>query len=252
MANFFEGVENLLKHPIDEIKWMADETKGVLKPLAKGDVSESWDSFKGSFGRHNKMMEDITVPLGGRNKITENPDAAAGAIIGSIFAAPAIGGAMGGSGSSFGGFGTEGAFSKYFQPSSLPKTGLSGQGIGYQSPVAFNKTTALENPSLTNKMLGYWDSLTGPSDEVLGNMADMEADGAVGSGAEALEKAGYKGFDLEEIGKMLQSIKPSGDVSASHQRGSGSFRFDERPYKNQLLTREFDQLYGAPLQNKLY
>lgn len=222
MANFFEGVGNLLKHPIDEAKWMLDETKGVVKPLLKGDISESWDSFKGSFGRHNDMMEDITVPLGGRNKITENPDAAAGAIIGSIFAAPVIGGAMGGSSgasSGFGGFGTEGAFSKYFQP------------IG-------------------NKMGSMWDTIAGPSDDVLGNLADMEAGGAVdanlGMGDDALRKAGA-GKNLQDIGQMLQSIKPVEQQQIQHSGGKagGGFRFDQSQYKHQPSQKEFAQLYGA-------
>lgn len=230
MANFFEGVENLLKHPIDEIKWMADETKGVLKPMLKGDFGESWDSFKGSFGRHNEMMEDITVPLGGRNKLTENPDAVAGTIVGGVLAAPLVGGAMGGASSGassgFGGFGTEGAFSKYFSP-------------------------------MGNKLSGMWDSAMGPSDSVLGNLADMEAGGAVnanlGSGKQALKAAGDKGIDLEQIGQMLQSIKPQADYTVQHSGGKagGGFRFDQGLYKNQLAQREFDQMYGAQPYTKL-
>lgn len=218
MANFFEGVENLLKHPIDEAKWMFDETKGVLKPLLKGDVSESWDSFKGSFGRHNKMMEDITVPLGGRNKLTENPDAVAGTIIGGILAAPAIGGAVGGSsGGGFGGFGTEGAFSKYFQP--------GGGGFSFGE---------------------MWDSIAGPSDEVLGNLADMEADGAVGMGSDALKKAGA-GKNLQSIGQLLQSVKPAPQQQIQHSGGKagGGFRFDPSQYKHQASQKEFSQMYGT-------
>ncbi|MGL5015262.1 MAG: hypothetical protein ACRC6V_13385 [Bacteroidales bacterium] len=228
MANFFKGVENLLKHPIDEIKWMADETKGVLKPLLKGDVSESWDSFKGSFGRHNDMMEDITVPLGGRNKITENPDAAAGAVVGSFLAAPAIAGAMGGSsGSSIGGFGSEGAFSKMFQP-------------------------------MTNKVGSMWDSLTGSgvkdlnslygnvdfddaaNDDLLGLISDVE--GEIASG-----KKGGKELDLEAIGKMLQSIKQQPDykIQSSGGMSGRGFKFDQEPYKHKASQKEFAQLYGS-------
>lgn len=221
MANFFEGIGNLLKHPIDELKWMGEETKGVLKPLLKGDVSESWDSFKGSFGRHNEMMEDITVPLGGRNKLTENPDAAAGAILGSVFAAPVVGGMMGGTSgasSGFGGFGTEGAFSKYFQP---------GGGFG-----------------------NMWDSFAGPSDDVLGNLADMEAGGAVnanlGMGSDALKKAGA-GMDLKAIGDLLQSVKPAQQQQIQHSGGKagGGFRFDQSQYKHQPSQQEFAQMYGS-------
>lgn len=226
MANFFKGVENLLKHPIDEIKWMADETKGVLKPLLKGDVSESWDSFKGSFGRHNDMMEDITVPLGGRNKITENPDAAAGAIIGSIFAAPAIGGMFGGggsgaggaSGSGFGGFGTEGAFGNYFKPSSITKPGLSSEGVGWGGGA--------------NLDFGV------PTDY---------------AGMKDASKAAGKSFDFEGLMKTLSSVKPTerAPISTSGGRSGGGFRMDSKQFENPLLTREYNALYSQPLYTPL-
>lgn len=223
MANFFEGIENLLKHPIDEIKWMADETKGVLKPLLKGDVSESWDSFKGSFGRHNDMMEEITVPLGGRNKITENPDAAAGAILGSVFAAPVVGGMMGGSGGGasggFGGFGTEGAFSNYFKPSSITQPGLSGNGVGWKGGA--------------NLDLGLPTDYAGMKD-----VATAEAGG----------------FDWAGLAKTLQSVKPNNDappINMSRMGGGGGGRYDKSVFENELLTRELNSLYSQPLYNKL-
>lgn len=227
MANWFkevgDGIVGILKHPIDEAEWMLDETKRIGKPLLKGDFSESWDEFKGSFGRHNDMMsENIAKPLLGDNKLSQNPDAVAGAVVGSILAAPLIGGAMGGSSgasSGFGGFGTEGAFSKYFQP------------IG-------------------NKMGSMWDSIAGPSDDVLGNLADMEAGGAVnanlGMGDDALRKAGA-GKNLQDIGQMLQSIKPVEQQQIQHSGGKagGGFRFDPSQYKHQPSQQEFAQLYGS-------
>lgn len=223
MANFFEGIGNLLKHPIDEAKWMFDETKGVVKPLLKGDVSESWDSFKGSFGRHNEMMEDITVPLGGRNKITENPDAAAGAVLGSIFAAPVVGGMFGGggaggaSGSGFGGFGTEGAFTNYFKPGSISKPGLGSEGVGWQGGA--------------NLDLGL------PTD-----YAGMKE----AAGAE-------KGFDFEGLARTLASIKggPEAPAISLGRAGGGGGRYDSKVFENPLLTREYNQLYSQPLYNKL-
>lgn len=90
MANFFEGVGNLLMHPVNEAKWMWDSTKDVLS----GDMD-----LKDIPGSHQEMMNDITVPLGGRNKLTENSDAVAGTIIGGIMAAPAL---MGGASASGG------------------------------------------------------------------------------------------------------------------------------------------------------
>lgn len=224
MANFFEGLVNIAKHPLDEAKWMFDETKGVVKPLLKGDVSESWDSFKGSFGRHNEMMsENIAVPLGGRNKLTENPDAVAGAVLGSIFAAPAIGSAFGGggasgaSGSGFGGFGSEGAFGNYFKPTSISKPGLGSEGVGWQGGA--------------NLDLGLPTDYKG--------MSEM-------AGAE-------KGFDWQALAKTLQSIKPHNDAPpiSMTRTGGGGGRYDKSVFENPLLTRELNSLYSQPLYTKL-
>lgn len=214
MANFFDGVGKALMHPINEIGWMWDSTKGVLS----GDKK-----LKDIPGDHQEMMNEITVPILGDNKISKNSDAVAGAVIGGILAAPVIGGAMGGASGSassgFGGFGTEGAFSKYFNP-------------------------------VSSKVGSWWDSIAGPSDEVLGNLADMEAGGAVnanlGNGMDALKKAGA-GKDMSAIAQMLQSVKPPQQQQISHSggRAGGGFRFDQSQYKNQLAQREFDQMYGA-------
>ena len=211
MANFFEGVGNALKHPIDELKWMADETKGVLKPLLKGDVSESWDSFKGSFGRHNEMMEDITVPIGGRNKLTENPDAVAGTILGGVFAAPAL--------TSFGGFGTEGAFGNYFKPSAITQPGLGSDGVGWKGGAQLD--------------LGLPTDYAGMKD--------------------AAEASGATGFDWDNLARTLQSIKPTNDTPPINmtRSGGGGGRYDKSVFENPLLTRERNALYSEPLYKQL-
>ncbi|MGL5013546.1 MAG: hypothetical protein ACRC6V_04540 [Bacteroidales bacterium] len=229
MANFFEGVGNLLKHPIDEIKWMGEETKGVLKPLLKGDVSESWDSFKGSFGRHNDMMEDITVPLGGRNKLTENPDAAAGAVLGSIFAAP-LAGALGSGGNSMFSLGDA---SKYL----TPKQGVLGSsafdfkggipGAGFQTDVGWK-------PGSTAGM-------------------DLMEDGGKYKPTTEFGGATDEGFDWDSLAQALQSIKGKPEKSIDFS-GSGRKGFNAPPkslYENPLLAREFQQMYSSPLYNKL-
>ncbi|MGL5015443.1 MAG: hypothetical protein ACRC6V_14340, partial [Bacteroidales bacterium] len=203
-------------------------------------ISESWDSLKGSFGRHNEMMsENIAVPLGGRNKLTENPDAVAGAVVGGILAAPLIGGAMGGSGgSSLGGFGTEGAFSKAFQPQVTEVSAWNKLKGGFNNMMDFG-----------NKDLGtlYKDiDFDDPAnDDLLGLISDVEGEIAGSKGAE-------KGLDLQEIGKMLQSIQAEPDYKISHSGGAGGrgFRFDQEPYKNKLAQREFDEMYGARITPK--
>lgn len=217
MANFFDGLWGIAKHPFDEAEFMVKGARDVVKgDRSVGDL----------FGDHQEMMsENITVPLGGRNKLTENSDAVAGAIVGGILAAPAIGGAFGGggggaSGSGFGGFGTEGAFSNYFKPSNISNPGLSADGVGWK-PGA-------------NKLEGS-------------NFIPTDYEGAKAAGM------GKEGFDIEALAKTLQSIKPHNEeVPISMTRtGGGGGRYDKSVFENQLLTRELNSLYNQPLYNKL-
>lgn len=239
MANFFEGIEGLLKHPINEAKWMWDETKNIGKPLLKGDLSESWGAFKDSFGNHQDMMSDtITKPLLGDNKISNNSDAIAGAIIGGMFAAPAIAGAMGGSGGaagstagatgSGGGFGSSGAFSSYFQPggSSFSNIGLGSEGVGW-------------NAGQATAGMNFGSTAYAPA---------TEFGGAASSGATS-------GFDLQKFGKILQSVQQPEEQRAPTGGGMGSggrgFNFDSKLYQNPMLEREYNNLYTSPMYTPL-
>lgn len=211
MANFFKGLVGLAKHPLDEAEFMVKGARDVIKgDRSVGDL----------FGDHQDMMsENITVPLGGRNKLTENSDAVAGAIVGGVLAAPAIGGTFGGGASSsgFGGFGSEGAFTGAFSPKSIIKPGLDSSGVGWQGGAQLD--------------FGI------PTD-----YAGMK-DAGKASG----------GFDYEALGKVLQSIKPSsGAPPVSMTRtGGGSGRYDKSVFENPLLTRERNALYNAPLYTPL-
>ena len=68
MANFFDGLLNVVKHPLDEAKF--------LKNVVTGKTS-----LKDAPGAHQKMMNDITVPILGNNKVAKNSDAIAGTIV---------------------------------------------------------------------------------------------------------------------------------------------------------------------------
>ena len=103
MANFFDGLFEALKQPFDELKFITEKSTGVTKDIFSGDFSKAWKDVKAVPGDHQEMMNDITVPILGDNKLSKNSDAVAGAIIGGIMAAPAIGGAMGGSAGGAGG-----------------------------------------------------------------------------------------------------------------------------------------------------
>lgn len=96
MANFFEGVGNLLMHPINEAKWIWEEgIEDVGKNLIRGNFSEAWDEVKDLPGSHQRMMNNITVPIFGDNKLSKNSDALAGAAVASVFAAPYVASAFG-------------------------------------------------------------------------------------------------------------------------------------------------------------
>ena len=93
MANFFDGLFEALKQPFDEFKFITDKSAGITKDIFSGDFSKAWKDVKAVPGDHQEMMNDITVPILGDNKLSKNSDAVAGAIIGSILAAPAMGAA---------------------------------------------------------------------------------------------------------------------------------------------------------------
>lgn len=224
MANFLKGLVGLAKHPLDEAEFMVKGARDVIKgDRSVGDL----------FGDHQDMMsENITVPLGGRNKLTENSDAVAGAIVGGVLAAPLMAGAGGGAAGSAGGTAGAGA--------SSPFSFSLGNISSYFGPAG-------------DKVGALWDSAMGPGDAALGNLADLEAGGAqaanLGSGSDALASAGG-GFDWEKLSQTLQTIKsPKQEMPTvtSGGRSGGGFRFDSKPYQNELLTREYANLYNQPL-----
>lgn len=64
-----------------------------------------------------------------------------------------------------------------------------------------------------------------------------------------------KGFDLQELGRVLKSVQPTGGVQQGSSVSSGSrrggFSYDKSLYENPLLQREFQNLYNAPLYQEL-
>ena len=97
MANFFDGIWKALTHPVDEAEFITEKSAGVTKDIFSGDFSKAWKDVKAIPGDHQEMMNDITVPILGDNKLSKNSDAVAGTIIGGILAAPAMGAAGGAS-----------------------------------------------------------------------------------------------------------------------------------------------------------
>ena len=79
---------------------------------------------------------------------------------------------------------------------------------------------------------------------------------AAGTAVVTPEKEG-RGFDLQELGKVLGSIqapqrsRSSGSMVSSGRVGGGGFRLDKSLYENPLVAREFNNLYMAPLYQDL-
>lgn len=246
MANFFEGLLNIAKHPIDEAKWMWDETKNVGKPLLKGDFGESFDQFKGTFGRHNEMMsENIAKPLGGDNWITQNPDAVAGAIVGGILAAPAIGGAMGGgAGGAGGGVGGTTAGSQ---------GALSGVGTGWQggAQLGFGGTSYAPTTAFGQGAVGSTSS-AGSGMGAMGMptaYTPTTAFGQTASQAGTSAGASGQGFDFTKFSQMAKNLQSGEKEQApmpavSARRGWSGF--DSKLYSNPALEKEYMRIYTEP------
>ena len=153
MANFFDGLFEALKQPFDEFKFITDKSAGITKDIFSGDFSKAWKDVKAVPGDHQEMMNDITVPILGDNKLSKNSDAVAGAIIGGIMAAPAIGGAMGGSAGGAGG-------------AASSSTAGSGGGISSIGTQGVTKATSATTST------GWFDTIMDGFDMLSSSMGD--------------------------------------------------------------------------------
>lgn len=160
MANFFDGLFEALKQPFDEFKFITDKSAGITKDIFHGDFSKAWKDVKAVPGDHQEMMNDITVPILGNNKLSKNSDAVAGAIIGGILAAPAIGGAMGGS--------AGGATAGGATASGSSAGGLAGSGGGISSIGTQGVTKATSATTST----GWFDTIMDGFDMLSSSMGD--------------------------------------------------------------------------------
>lgn len=229
MANFFDGLLNIAKHPLDEAKF--------LKNVVTGKTS-----LKDAPGAHQKMMNEITVPILGDNKIAKNSDAVAGTIVGGFLAAPALAGAGGASaGSSTSGLAGGGSLSSYMSPSLT--TGSSGFGISSESLAPSLTTSSTGVGGITPTMV----SGSGGSGLGYGMGIDMGA----GSAASGVDK-------MELMMRALSSVKSGNEGQGQGQAqiissgGRGGFRGVQSKFsQNPLLQREYENLYTSPQYIKL-
>lgn len=230
MANFFEGLLNVVKHPLDEAKF--------FKNVATGKTS-----LKDAPGAHQDMMNNITVPILGNNKLSKNSDAVAGAIVGGFMAAPALAG-MGaggtaGAGGSTSGLAGGGSLSSYMSPSLT--TGSSGFGISSESLAPSLTTSSTGVGGITPSMV----SGSGGSGLGYGMGIDMGA----GSAASGVDK-------MELMMRALSSVKSGnegqGQAQVMSSGGRGGFRGVQSKFsQNPLLQREYENLYISPQYIKL-
>ena len=242
MANFLEGLWGLVKHPVDEAKWMWDETKNVGKPLLKGDLGESFDQFKGTFGRHQDMMsENITVPLGGRNKLTENSDAVAGAIVGGILAAPMMAGGGAAAGGSAGG--TAGG-------------GMSGAGLGWQGGAQMGALSPSFTPTTAFGGAGAGGTTGGTGAMGMSTAyTPTTAFGQAAASGGASTPAASSGFDFAKFAQMTKNLQAPEEqqqgVSMGAPTGGRWSGFDRKLYQNPALEQEYAKVYMQPTYRKL-
>lgn len=246
MANFFEGIGNALKHPIDEVKWMWDSTKGVLS----GDKK-----LKDIPGDHQEMMNDITVPILGNNKIAKNSDAVAGAVIGGVLAAPAIAAGAGGGATGASAGAGAGANAATAASAVRPSMFSLGDVSSYFKPVN-NMAT-----QFGNTVGNAWDSAMtygDVSDRQLADLADAEMAGAVdadlGVGTKALRASDSTKLTAKDIAKVMSQVSDSlgkMEPEIRLQKTGGGGRIDKSQYESPLVAREMQALYQQPLYNKL-
>ena len=199
MANFFDGIWKALTHPVDEAEFIVKKSAGVTKDIFHGDFSKAWKDTKAVPGDHQRMMNDITVPILGNNKLSKNSDAVAGAIIASIFAAPAMGAASGAaSGSAGAGAGAGTGTGATATGSSAG--GLAGSGGGISSIGTQGVTQATSATTST----GWFDTIMDGFDMLSSSMGDGSPEN------KEPESEFSKGFShMLEVQRELEATPPA-------------------------------------------
>ena len=253
MADFWKGLGGILKHPINEAKWMWDETMDVGKPLIKGDFGEAWDQLKGVPGSHQDMMSDtITVPLAGDNKLSRNSDAIAGAIVGGILAGGAMAGGAGAGGT--GGGGTAGGFGGFggFGGTGGGGGAMSGSGLGWQGGTQMGSLGPTFTPSTAFGGAGAGGGggtgAMGLSTAYTPTTAFGQA--AAAGGSPASGAAASQGFNWGKFAQMAQNLKTpeqqQPQVSMGAPQGGRWGGFNSKLYQNPLLEKEYMRIYTEP------
>lgn len=88
MANLFESLWNGAKDSIES-------PLSAGKNLLKGDFSEAFDDLKHIPGNQERANSDFLNSIGIRGWVGDNPNETAGAVVGTIFAAPFVAAATG-------------------------------------------------------------------------------------------------------------------------------------------------------------
>lgn len=267
MASVWEGLWNAVKNPLGEVKLIGKTLIGK-------------ESLKDLPGDHQRQMNKVTVPLLGNNKLSKNSDAAAGAVIGGIFAAPLLaGGASAAGGSTAGAAGAAGGTSlgtgASFGSLGSATAGSVGTGTasGFGGVGGMGVTGSTTGFGGVGGMMGTTAS-SGTLSSGMGGAAGMTSGaGSMGSlssyftpstqfGTEAMSAG--KTFtpaetttDWTRLANSMKNLKSQTDYQNKapevqlRSTGGRGMSFDSNRFKNAALEREYQSIYSSPTYKKL-
>jgi hypothetical protein len=177
----------------DPVKFNIKRPLKNTESFLKGDFSEAWEGIKSTPGDHNRMMSNNLIDAGmsENNKLVQNPDATAAAVVAMIYGGGAMMGGEGGAGGGAGGGG-----------------GTGGGGIDW--PGMWDKGKDLYNTGKEYK--GYYDKAKGFMESSSGGSKSTQSQ--VRSESRASEYSGLigriSGSTNNEINPYDEIITPTG------------------------------------------
>lgn len=264
MASVWEGLWNAVKNPLDEVKLIGKTLIGK-------------ESLKDLPGDHQRQMNKVTVPILGNNKLSKNSDAAAGAVIGGIFASPllaggsaaaggstagAAGGTSLGTGASFGSLGSATAGSVGTGTASgfggVGGMGVTGSTTGFGGVGGMAGTTA-SSGTLSSGLGGAAGMTSGAGS--MGSLSTYFTPttefGSTAMSAGKTFTPAETPVDWTRLANSMKNLQsqtsnknqaPQVQMSSPGGRGMS---FDSNRFKNAALEREYQSIYSSPTYKKL-
>lgn len=252
MANFFSGLWEAAKNPLDDAKLIGKTLIGK-------------ESLKDFMGDHQRQMNKVTVPILGNNKLSKNSDAVAGAIVGGIFAAPLLaGGASAAGGSTAGAAGGATAGTVGTSTASgfggVGGMGVTGSTTGFGGVGGMAGTTASSGTAASGLGgVGGMSSGAGSMGSLSTYFTPSTQFGttAMSSGSQSVTPATTTSTDWTRLANSMKNLQsqtsnknqaPQVQMSSPGGRGMS---FDSNRFKNAALEREYQSIYSSPTYRKL-